>query len=73
MVIKPPYAKNIVADIRARIASGELQPGDKLDSVPKMAVHYGCSPESVRSAMTILKATGEIISYHGIGHFVPED
>ncbi|WP_155373630.1 winged helix-turn-helix domain-containing protein [Catellatospora vulcania] len=71
MPISPPYAANIVADIRRQISAGELKSGDQLPSLPALRDHYGCSLGSVRNALDRLKASSELISHQGIGYFVP--
>lgn len=62
-----------IADIRARIASGEWPPGHKLPSTKALAeMHAVNSPTTVRQAITILIETGELYGHQGLGVFVTE-
>jgi DNA-binding GntR family transcriptional regulator len=70
--IDPPYQATIVADIRAQIADGRLQPGDDLPTVEALADDYGVSPGTVRLALGKLKRDGILVGYQGIGHRVPK-
>jgi GntR family transcriptional regulator len=66
----PPAYLRIAADIRARIAAGELQPGAKVPSTAKLAEQYGLNPTSVRSAITMLQSEGLIERRRGSGTYV---
>lgn len=65
----PAYLR-IAADIRARIAAGELQPGDKVPSTAKLADQHGLNPTSVRTAITMLQSEGLIERRRGSGTYV---
>lgn len=61
----------IVADeLRKMIASGELCPGDKLDTIEALARNYGVGRSTVREALSLLKARGLIESIQGGGTYV---
>jgi GntR family transcriptional regulator len=62
----------IADDIRAKIETGELQPGDQLPGIPELARTYGVSLVTVRLAMAKLRSQGLVISYQGRGNFVRE-
>ncbi len=67
----PPY-KQLAAIIRARIASGELTPGQQLPSVIAMAAEYELAVPTVRKAIGLLKAEGLVIGVAGYGTFVTD-
>lgn len=63
--------------IRARIASGELAPGDRLPNAEELCSALGVSRSSVREAVSMLSALGVLEARHGSGTYVsalrPED
>ncbi|GAA0609905.1 winged helix-turn-helix transcriptional regulator [Kribbella sandramycini] len=64
-----PYVQ--VADaIRAAIASGELKPGDKLPSGPKLAKDLDVATMTARRAIDLLRREGLLRSTQGVGVFV---
>lgn len=71
------YARRIVADIRARIESGELRPGARLPTQRQLREQYGCSENPVKRAVDMLEAAGLIETHQGKGMWVagaePED
>lgn len=73
-----PYYRRVIADIRARIASGEWPPGHKLPTNLELRDLYRVLFESptlanatVQQAITILKETNELRGQQGLGVFVP--
>jgi GntR family transcriptional regulator len=50
----PPLYRQIAADLRARLTSGELGPGDKLPTEPQLMERYGVSRNTVRLATALL-------------------
>jgi DNA-binding GntR family transcriptional regulator len=68
----PPTYLRIAADIRTRIASGDLQPGDKLPSAAKLSQAYGCHVTSIRTALAKLQSEGLIERRRGSGTYVRE-
>lgn len=60
----------IADDIRVKIESGQLQPGDRLPGLPELASTYGVSMVTVRLALQRLKQQGLIVSEQGRGNFV---
>jgi GntR family transcriptional regulator len=60
-----PIFQQIMIDIRARIASGDLRAGDKLPSARTLATQYGCSVDPVRKALGFLKHEGLLIGHAG--------
>src|SRR5690348_10179433 len=63
-------ARTIVADIRVRVRSGELQPSARLPTIAQMADQYGCSIGPVKEAIRVLEATGYVETEQGRGIFI---
>lgn len=63
-------ARQIADDLRRRIESGELRPGDVLPSERDLVAEYGTSKATARAAMDILRADGLTESKRGKGVFV---
>lgn len=59
----------IVEDLKAKILSGEILPGDKLPSENELSRYYGLSRQTVRKAIDILRGEGYIYAEHGRGTF----
>ena len=57
-------------ELRTRIRSGELAPGDKLPSEPNLAHDRAVSRSSVRAAITMLEEEGFVSRRHGSGTYV---
>ena len=57
----------IAESLRRRIASGELQPGDKLTPVREMAQRWGCTPGTVSRAYAQLAQEGLATGHRGSG------
>ena len=57
----------------ARIASGEIQPGQKIPSVREVALAAGVNPNTVQTAFTQLEQQGVLFSLRGAGWFAAED
>lgn len=52
------------------VASGRLQPGERLESERTLAERLGVSRVTVRNALRVLAQDGQIVSAPGRGHFV---
>ncbi|MFF7138934.1 winged helix-turn-helix domain-containing protein [Streptomyces sp. NPDC008196] len=63
----------VADDLRRRIASGVLKPGQRLDGNAKMAERYGVAAMTIRSALDVLRREGLIVSQQGRGTFVATD
>lgn len=62
-----------VADhLAARIAAGQLQPGERLTPERDLATEYGVAYLTVRRAMKVLRDRGLILTVHGKGTFVSQ-
>jgi DNA-binding GntR family transcriptional regulator len=63
-----------VADhISARIAAGDLRPGQRLRSERDLAAEYGVAYHTIRSAVRVLREQGLLVTFHGRGTFVARD
>ena len=67
---RTPIYKTIIDDIRAKIASGALQPGDQLPSTAQLAEQYGCSQTQVKTAVAFLRELDVVEGHPGKGVFV---
>lgn len=71
--IKPKKIYEEVSEaIHDMIRSGQLQPGDKLDSVQQLAENFQVGRSAIREALTSLKAMGLIEIRQGEGTYVRE-
>ena len=67
--VKPIYTQ-IMDNIKNQIASGVLQPGDKLPSVREQAQTLSINPNTIQRAYRELEAAGFIQTLPGKGCFV---
>jgi GntR family transcriptional regulator len=67
-----PVYQQLVAILKKRIESGELQPDRPLPSEPYLASEYGVSRGSVRHAIAILRDEELVITVPGRGNYVAE-
>lgn len=65
----PAYLR-IAADLRARMASGELRAADRLPSLSRLMARYAVSSTIVRNALAILAREGLIEGRSGSGVYV---
>jgi GntR family transcriptional regulator len=65
----PPY-KRVAADLREKIASGELLPGEQIPPVPRLIETYQVSRNTALRALRVLKDEGMITVEPGWGAFV---
>jgi GntR family transcriptional regulator len=65
--------REIVADIAARIESGEYAPGDKLPSYTEMAALYSVSRATAQRVVLVLSTMGLVEGRPGLGVFVLGD
>lgn len=63
----------IAADIRADIASGAVQPGEKLPAETDLAARYGVARMTVRRAIADLIEQGDVVVLRGRGTFIAEN
>lgn len=62
----------VMDHIKAEIASGRLQPGDRIETVRELAQNLGVGQSSVREAVRVLSYMGLLRVKHGGGIFVTE-
>jgi|GraSoiStandDraft_16_1057320.scaffolds.fasta_scaffold441482_2 GntR family transcriptional regulator len=67
-----PIQVRIADDIRAKIETGDLAPGEQLPTYDDLAETYMCSLTVVRRAVDLLKQQGLLITAQGKGTFVRE-
>lgn len=60
-----PIHHQIANDLREKIISGELQPGDAVPSVRELADHWKCAPLSARNALAVLAGEGRLSGGRG--------
>lgn len=71
--IKPKKIYEALADtIYEMIRTGQLKPGEKLDSVQQLAENFQVGRSAVREALTSLRAMGLVEMRHGEGTFIKE-
>jgi GntR family histidine utilization transcriptional repressor len=68
--MRPSFRATIVADITAKINSGEWPPDHRLPSQRELAKAYRCSVQPVIAALDELETRGLIESKQGVGWFV---
>lgn len=69
MPIQPHYER-IADEIRNKIKSGALKPGDKLPSISELCAQYEVSTQVIRSTMLVLRAEGLVEGHQGKGVYV---
>ena len=62
--------EKLAGDIRNKIKSGQLRPGDQLPSTAQLKKEHGVSDSVIRYAMHALRTEGLVESLHGVGVFV---
>lgn len=67
-----PIYLQIINIIKAKIASGELKPKEKLKSVRELALEAGVNPNTMQKAMTELERQGIVYSQRTSGRFISE-
>ena len=67
----PPY-QQIAADLRRRIESGELAPGDMVPSITRLMQEYEVSKGTAVKALDVLRREGLTRTVAGWGTFVAE-
>ncbi|MFG1710911.1 GntR family transcriptional regulator [Nonomuraea sp. M3C6] len=65
----PPY-RRIVAELRARILTGDLRPGDRMPSIRQIAQRWGVAVATATKAMAALRDEGLVEAKVGAGTVV---
>lgn len=68
----PPYAR-IVAELRERIESGALAPGDRVPSTREITKDWGVAMATATKALTALRQEGLVRAVPGVGTVVDPD
>lgn len=68
-----PIYLQVTADLKARILTGEIHPGDKLPSSRELALSYEINPNTAARIYTEMERQGLSYTKRGIGTFVTED
>jgi DNA-binding transcriptional regulator YhcF (GntR family) len=68
-----PLGAQLAWRLRVLIASGQLEPGDRLPGVRELASGTGVNVNTARSVYRRLEDDGLIASRHGLGTFVADD
>ncbi|MDH3032761.1 GntR family transcriptional regulator [Streptomyces sp. TRM75561] len=66
----PSRRDTIADDLRDRIVTGRLKPGDRLPSEAHLAAQYTVSTPTLRNALAVLQAEGLVEKVHGKGNFI---
>ena len=67
-----PIYRQIVQQARYAIASGRVEPGDRLPSVRAIATQLGVNPMTVSKAYSTLERAGVVLRRPGIGMVVSD-
>ena len=70
---KEPHRERVLKALRHSIATGEFAPGAKLPTTAELALQFGVGTTTVRQAILLMQATGELEGHQGVGVFVPEE
>lgn len=70
--MRTPAYKLLADDLRAKITSGALAPGDRLPTEPQLCLNSGLSRSTVREALRLLSSQHLIVTTRGVagGSFV---
>lgn len=66
-----PYAR-IVAELRRRIAAGELRPGDRVPSTRQLTQEWGVAMATATKALNALRQQGLVRAVQGVGTVVAD-
>lgn len=69
---RSPAYQELADALRARIITGELEPGDQLPVEPELCAEYAVSRSTVREALRVLSSQGLVVTTRGVtgGTFV---
>ncbi len=65
-----PFYRQVIDQVRSAMATGQLEPGDRLPTVRQLAVDLSVNPNTVSRAYTELELTGLVETQMGSGTFV---
>ncbi|MEV4377264.1 winged helix-turn-helix domain-containing protein [Streptosporangium sp. NPDC049644] len=67
-----PLYRQVAGDLRQRITSGALPPGQRLRSEPDLAHEYGVGVDALRDALAVLRSEGLIRTVSREGSYIRE-
>jgi DNA-binding transcriptional regulator YhcF (GntR family) len=70
-VTEPPYQR-IAADLRRRIAAGELRPGDRVPSTRQLTIRWGVALATATKALATLRQEGLVRAVPRVGTVVAD-
>ena len=65
-----PFYRQIIDQVKSAIATGLIEPGDRLPTVRQLAVDLSINPNTVARAYTELELTGLVETQMGSGTFI---
>ncbi len=65
-----PFYRQIIDQVKSAMATGRLEPGNRLPTVRQLAVDLSVNPNTVSRAYTELELTGLVETHMGSGTFV---
>ena len=65
-----PFYRQVIDQVKAAIATGSIEAGDRLPTVRQLAVDLSINPNTVSRAYTELELTGLVETQMGSGTFV---
>ncbi len=68
-----PFYRQIIEQVKFAIARGDLQPGDQLPTVRRLAVDLSINPNTVIRAYRELEIGGVLETHQGSGTFVGQE
>ena len=68
----PPYLR-VAAELREKIANGELLPGEQVPSLDRLAETYRISRTTARRAVQVLMDEGLVVPGHAGAFSSPKD
>ena len=68
-----PIYSQISGELKNRVISGQIKPGDKLPSVREIAEEFSVNPNTVQRVFMELEKDGFTYSERGVGTFLKED
>jgi GntR family transcriptional regulator len=67
-----PYYRQVIEQVKFAVACGELEPGDQLPTVRRLAVDLSINPNTVVRAYRELEIEGVLTTQQGSGTFVSD-
>ena len=68
-----PIYTQLISQIKFAIVSGELPPGERMNTVRDLAAEAGVNPNTMQRAFQELEREGLVFSQRSSGRFVTED